>query len=200
MKINEVNEMKNKSLRFYWKIFKTTFTLSVFTFGGGYVIVSFMRDVFVEKYKWLDEEEMLNLVALAQSAPGAVAINTSVLVGYRLAGVPGAVVSVLGTALPPLIILSVISLFYIQFKSNPHVNAFMLGTGAGVAAVICNVVAKMVKSLLKERANYKVYIFLFALLGNLLLGIDVRLIILICGLIGLFIAYKKKQSEEKAVK
>ncbi len=96
-----------RNFKFYLKLFWSTFTLSAFTIGGGYVIVPLMRKKFVEELKWIDEEEMLNLVAISQSAPGAIAVNTSIMVGYRIAGVFGAFVTILGTVLPPLIIITV---------------------------------------------------------------------------------------------
>ena len=77
-----------KDKRFYWNLFFSTFTLSAFTFGGGYVIVPLMQKRFVKDLKWIDEDEMLDLVAIGQSAPGPIAINTSILVGYRMAGIP----------------------------------------------------------------------------------------------------------------
>ena len=96
-----------KDFAFYRKLFCSTFYLSAFTFGGGYVIIPLMRKKFVEQLHWIDEEEMMDLTAIAQSSPGAIAVNASILVGYRVAGVPGALVTVLGTVLPPLIILSI---------------------------------------------------------------------------------------------
>ena len=105
--------------------------LSAFTFGGGYVIVPLMRKKFVEEYRWIEEKEMLDLVAIGQSAPGPIAVNTSILVGYRLAGVPGAFFTILGTVLPPLIIISVISLFYTAFRESPAVAAGPARNGSG---------------------------------------------------------------------
>jgi chromate transporter len=124
----------------YGKLFVSTLTLSAFTFGGGFVIVSLMKKKFVDQYHWIDEEDMLNLIAIAQSSPGAIAVNGAILVGYRIAGIPGALVSVLGTILPPLVILSVISLFYAAFRTNAYVAAALKGMQAGVAAIICDVV------------------------------------------------------------
>ena len=86
---------KKKGL--YLKLFMSTFYLSAFTFGGGFVIVALMRKEFVNKYKWIDDKEMLDLIAIAQSAPGPVAVNTSILMGYKMAGIRGAIVTVLGT-------------------------------------------------------------------------------------------------------
>ena len=89
------------------RLFWSTFTLSAFTFGGGYVIVMLMRQRFVQKYGWLTENEMLDFVAIAQSAPGAMAINGAILVGYKLAGVIGVLITVLATVLPPLGIITI---------------------------------------------------------------------------------------------
>jgi chromate transporter len=188
-----------KSIGFYWRIFSATFTLSAFTFGGGYVIISLMRETFVEKYHWIEENEMLDYVALAQSAPGAVAVNASILVGYRLAGILGALAAILGTIMPPLILLSIISMFYTQFKDNIYISAFMKGTSAGVAAVIGNVVYKMARGLFKEKSHYKLTIFILSFIATLFIGVDVRLIILCCGLFGLFYAYTT-QTAKKVVK
>jgi len=105
-----------KDLSFYTKLFLSTFTLSAFTIGGGYVIVPLMRQKFVQKYNWLSEEEMLDITAIAQSSPGPIAVNASILVGYKLAGIPGAIFTVFGTVLPPLIIISIISLFTLPLK------------------------------------------------------------------------------------
>jgi chromate transporter len=98
-----------KNRKFYLKLFLSTFYLSAFTFGGGYVIVPLMRKKFVNEYGWIDENEMIDLIAIAQSAPGVIAINASLIIGYKLAGILGAIVALVGTVLPPLIIISIIS-------------------------------------------------------------------------------------------
>lgn len=101
-------EKKSKVLK---KLFFSTLYLSTFTFGGGYVIVTLMKNKFVDELHWIDEEEMLDLVAIAQSSPGAIAVNGAIVVGYKLAGLPGVLLSILGAILPPMIILSAISFF-----------------------------------------------------------------------------------------
>ncbi len=85
--------------RKYLKIFLSTLYLSAFTFGGGYVIVTLLKQKFVDELHWIDEEEMLDLVAIAQSSPGAIAVNGAIVVGYKLAGVPGILCAVLGLSL-----------------------------------------------------------------------------------------------------
>ena len=114
----------------YAKLFGETFRLSACTFGGGFVIIPLMRKRFVEELNWIEEQEMLDLTAIAQSSPGAIPVNASILVGYHVAGIPGALITVLGTVLPPLVIISVISFFYAAFRDNPVVNLAMTGLSA----------------------------------------------------------------------
>lgn len=86
------------------EIVLSTLYLSAFTFGGGYVIVTLMKDKFVDKYHWIEENEMLDLIAIAQSAPGAIAVNGAIVVGYKLAGLAGVLTAIFGTVLPPFLL------------------------------------------------------------------------------------------------
>lgn len=183
-----------KNLKFYLKLFWSTFSLSAFTIGGGYVIVPLMRKKFVEDLQWIDEEEMLNLVAISQSAPGPIAVNTSIMVGYRIAGVFGSFVTILGTILPPLIIITVIAQFYTAFKENKIVNAMLFGMRAGVAAVIIDVIIKMVKDILKTKNKVSIIIMIIALVAAVVFDINAALIIILSGAFGAFYYnfYKKE--------
>ena len=120
------------------KIFISTLYLSAFTFGGGYVIVTLMKKKFVDKYHWIEENEMLDLVAIAQSSPGAIAVNGAIVVGYKLAGMTGALTAILATIIPPFVIISLISVFYSAFRSNQAVSEILTGMQAGVGAVIAS--------------------------------------------------------------
>lgn len=183
-----------KDLRFYFKLFWSTFSLSAFTIGGGYVIVPLMRKKFVEELKWIDEEEMLNLVAISQSAPGPIAVNTSIMVGYRIAGVIGAFVAILGTVLPPLIIITIIAQFYTAFKENKIVNSLLLGMRAGVAAVIVDVIIKMVNDILKTKNKISILVMVISLVASVVFDINAALIIILSGAFGAFYYnfYKKE--------
>lgn len=187
-----------KDLKFYLKLFWSTFSLSAFTIGGGYVIVPLMRKKFVEELNWIEEEEMLNLVAISQSAPGPIAVNTSIMVGYRIAGIVGSFVTILGTVLPPLIIITVIAQFYTVFKENKIVNALLLGMRAGVAAVIVDVIIKMVKDILKTKNKISIMIMILALLAAVAFDINAALIIIISGAFGAFYynIYKKEGKQQ----
>ena len=134
-----------------WKLFLSTLYLSAFTFGGGYVIVTLMKKKFVDEYRWIGEDEMLDLVAIAQSSPGAIAVNGAIVVGYKLAGIPGTLVAILGTILPPFAIISVISICYNAFRSNFFVAQMLSGMQAGVGAVIASVTYDMGAPIVKEK-------------------------------------------------
>ena len=133
------------------KLFFACLYLSTFTFGGGYVIVTLLKEKFVDHYHWIEEDEMLDLVAIAQSSPGAIAVNGAIIVGYKLAGIPGMLVSVIGAIIPPMVILSVISVFYDAFCSNYYIAALLKGMTAGVGAVIMSVVYDMGKNVVKSK-------------------------------------------------
>ena len=128
--------MKKKNSKILRTLFLSTLYLSTFTFGGGYVIVSLMKKDFVDARHWIDEEEMLDLVAIAQSAPGAIAVNGAIVVGYKLAGILGAFVAIFGTVIPPFVIISILSVCYQAFRSNLLVARMLEGMQAGVGAVI----------------------------------------------------------------
>ena len=113
------------------KLFFSTLYLSAFTFGGGYVIVSLMKTKFVDNLHWIDENEMLDLIAIAQSSPGAVAVNGAIVIGYKLCGVPGVIFSILGAIIPPFFVISIISGFYTLFQENTAVLALLNGMRAG---------------------------------------------------------------------
>lgn len=168
----------------YRELFFSTLKLSACTFGGGFVIVPLMRRRFVEELGWIDEQEMLDLTAIAQSCPGAIAVNASVLVGYRVAGLSGALVCALGTVLPPLMIIGIISLFYRQFRDHALVAMAMQGILAGVAAVIVHVVWGMLCALGRQRRLIPWLILGAAFIGVRFLNVNIILIILLSGLAG----------------
>ncbi|MCQ4866067.1 chromate transporter [Pseudoflavonifractor phocaeensis] len=182
--------MQKRGFKLYWKLFTATFLLSAFTFGGGYVIVPLMKGRFVDDLHWLEEQEMLDLTAIAQSAPGPIAVNASILVGWRVAGPLGSAVAILGTVLPPLIILSVLSLFYAAFRSNRVVAALLKGMQAGVAAVIASVVCDMAGNILKEKKLLPDLIMAAAFLATWFFGVNVAWIILVCALTGIIYTFR----------
>nr|WP_071130356.1 chromate transporter [Enterococcus timonensis] len=174
---------KNKHI--LMQIFISTLYLSAFTFGGGYVIVTLMKKKFVDDFHWIDETEMLDLIAIAQSSPGAIAVNGAIVVGYKLARIPGVLVAVLGTVLPPFVIISVLSFFYEAFKENIWVNLMLTGMQAGVGAVIAAVVYDMSRSVFSEKKVSLVAIMIAAFVANYIFNVNVIYIVLICIGLGL---------------
>lgn len=159
-------------------LFFATLYISAFTFGGGYVIVTFMKRKFVDELHWLEEKEMLDMTALAQSTPGAIAVNAAILVGWRVAGFPGMVVAVLGSILPPMVILTLISFIYRAFAANPYVALVLKGMQAGVAAVILDVVCDLGGDVLKTRSPLFIGLMVAAFLASFVFNVNVILIIL----------------------
>ena len=175
---------QNMEKGLYKKLFLSTFQLSACTFGGGFVIIPLMRRKFVRELNWISEQEMMDITAIAQSSPGAIAVNASVMTGYQIAGFPGAMIAVLGTVLPPLLIISVISFFYRQFRDSLIVSLVMRGMLAGVAAVVCDVVINMLRSICSQKRIFPILMFVLAFAAVRFFGVNIILIILVCGLFG----------------
>lgn len=157
-------EKKNKK-KMLWKIFISTLYLSAFTFGGGYVIVTLMKKKFVDDYHWIEENEMLDLVAIAQSSPGAIAVNGAIVVGYKLAGILGTIVAIIGTVIPPFLIISIISFCYNAFRSNYFVSQMLEGMQAGVGAVIASVSYEMGAGIISKKDVVSVLIMIGAFIA-----------------------------------
>ena len=174
-----------RNVAMLWQLFKTTFTLSACTFGGGFVIVSLMKKKFVEELGWLDESEMLDITAIAQSSPGPIPINASVILGYRMQGILGSITAVIGTALPPLFIISIISLFYTQFRENKIVSIALQVMRAGVAAVICDVVINLAKHIFQSKNMFSIILLAATFLMTYVFGLSAMTIILFCLLAGI---------------
>lgn len=182
---------KNRTARLV-KLFFSMLYISTFTFGGGFVIVTFMKKKFVDELHWIDEQEMLDMTALAQSSPGAIAVNAAILVGWQVEGLAGMVIAVLGTILPPMVILSVISLFYAAFASNTYVALVLRGLQAGVAAVILDVVCGLGSNVLKTKSVLYITLMVAAFVANFVFGINVIFVILAAAAIGVVTAMVKR--------
>lgn len=177
-----------------FKLFISTLYLSAFTFGGGYVIVMLMKKKFVDQYHWIEDGEMLDLVAIAQSSPGAIAVNGAIVVGYKLAGLLGALVATVATVIPPFIIIALISVFYNAFRTNYIVSEVLEGMQAGVGAVIASVVFDMGADVVKEKSAASIAIMAAAFIASCCFGINVIYIILVCIAIGLVRTLVKRRT------
>jgi len=169
-------------------LFLSMLYISAFTFGGGFVIVTFMKRKFVDELHWITEQEMLDMTALAQSSPGAIAVNAAILVGWKVGGLGGMLSAVLGTVIPPVAIISVISLFYQLFASNRYVALALKGMQCGVAAVILDVALSMGKNVLKERQWVHAAVMIAAFAATFFFRLNVVWIILLAAVVGVVLA------------
>ena len=176
--------MEKQKRAILWKLFLSTLYLSAFTFGGGYVIVTLMKKKFVDQYHWIEEKEMLDLVAIAQSAPGPIAVNGAIVVGYKLAGLAGVAVAILGTIIPPFVIIALVSVCYNAFRSNVIVSRMLEGMQAGVGAVIASVTYEMGAGVVQEKSVVSLLIMAGAFLASCVFGVNVVFIVLACGALG----------------
>lgn len=175
--------MKKSSSKYY-TLFTSTLALSAFTFGGGYVIVPLMKKRFVEELGWITNDEMMDMIAIAQSSPGAIAVNASILVGYKIAGISGALLTVLGTVTPPLVIISIISLFYEAFRDNAMISVMLTTMQAGVAAIIIDVVLSMVSTLIKDKSIIPLGMLLLSFIAAVIFDVNLVLILLMNAVVG----------------
>lgn len=178
---SEMMSKGKKLITLFWSMIY----ISTFTFGGGFVIVTFMKRKFVDDLKWIDEQEMLDLTAISQSSPGAIAVNAAILVGWRVAGFLGMLVAVFGTIIPPMLILSIISLFYKAFAANKYVALTLKGMQAGVAAVILDVVFSLGQNVVKERSWITIAVMVIAFVATFIFDINVIYIVIGATIIGI---------------
>ncbi|HSK68531.1 MAG TPA: chromate transporter [Candidatus Limnocylindria bacterium] len=166
-------------------LFTSVLRISAMTFGGGYVIVPLMRKRFASELGWVGDEEMLDMIAIGQSAPGPIAVNTSILLGHRLLGLPGALAAVAGTAVPPLVILSLIAVFYDAFRANRWLAALLAAMRAGVAAVIADAVWSMGATVIKKGGVPSAAIAAAAFIAVYFLKAPIVLVLFVCAMLGL---------------
>ena len=132
-------------MSFYFEAFKIFFKIGAFTIGGGYAMVPLIEDEVVNKKKWIEQDDFLDLLAIAQSAPGILAVNIAIFVGYRLRGVKGSLVTSLGSILPSFLMILAIALFFSAYKDNPYVEKVFKGIRPAVVALIAAPVFRMGK-------------------------------------------------------
>lgn len=146
------------------KLFLTMFKIGLFTFGGGYAMIALLENEFVEKKKFLSKEEFLNMLAIAESTPGPIAINSATYIGYKTAGVMGSAFATLGVCLPSFIIIYIISLFFDAFLKLKFVQYAFLGIRACVVYLIASAGFKLLKGLKSGVLPKIIFISVFILM------------------------------------
>ena len=184
--MNDIKLSKSeRTADFYWDLFRSTFIISAVTVGGGFVIIPLLRGKYVDDFGWLTEKETLDLVAIAQSMPGVVAVNSAIILGYRMAGLMGSLVAATATVLPPLLILSIISVFYEFFIQNYYIKLVLRGMQCGATALIVNVGIDLFLKQCKRKLILPIFIVLATFIANVVFEINIMYLILTDGLIGL---------------
>ncbi|MBQ7992621.1 MAG: chromate transporter [Solobacterium sp.] len=177
------------------KLFFSMMTISAFTFGGGFVIIGMMRKKFCDELHWVTDDEVLDMTAIAQSAPGALAVNSAVIFGYRIAGVKGALLSALATVIPPIVIISVICMIYDAFSTNVIVQTALQVMRAGVAAIIVDVVIDLASNVIKTKDILNICLMAAAFIATWYFKVSSIVIILLFIALGLALSFTKKGKE-----
>ena len=169
-------------MNFYWDAFKTFFKIGAFPLGGGYAMIPIIQSEVVEKRKWVEKDQFLDLIAIAQSCPGVFAINISVFIGYKLRKIPGALCTALGTALPSFLIILLIAMFFHRFMEVGWVAAMFRGIRPAVVALIAVPTFNLAKSAKIGLSNCWIPVISALLIWKL--GVNPILIIVAAGLGG----------------
>ncbi len=180
----------------YLQLFKIFFKIGAFTIGGGYAMVPIIEDEIVIKRKWISNEDFVDLLAIAQSSPGILAVNISIFIGYKLKGIKGAIISTLGSILPSFIIILLIAIFFQAFKNNIYVEKMFKGIRPAVVALIAAPTFSMAKS--ANISKYTIWIPIISALLIWLLGVSPIWIIIAAGVSGyIWGMYINKKGDKK---
>ena len=175
---------KPRDLHFFWTLFKSTFLISMFTVGGGFVIIPLLKAKYVDEYQWINDKDALDMVAIAQSMPGVIAANSAIILGYRMAGVLGTMVALVATILPPLITLSVIAYCYDYFVQNEIIRLILRGMQCGATALILSVGIDLLAKQVKKKLALPLLIIIVTFAANLCFDFNIMLLVLIDGVVG----------------
>lgn len=178
-----------KKLKEYFEIFFTFFKIGLFTFGGGYVMLGIIERDLTEKKEWISKDEMLNLLAIAESTPGPFAINAATFIGYKRAKVLGSFLATLGVVLPSLIIIILISIF-LQHFDNRYLQGFLKGIQAGVGVLIFQAAYRLSKPI--EKSYFNIIIFFIAFIVAMFTSFSLIYVILILMAFGVAIYFLRE--------
>ena len=179
-------------MNIYWDSFKTFFKIGIFTLGGGYAMIPLIEEEVVNRKQWVSKEEMLDLIAIAQSCPGVFAINIAIFIGYKLRKERGAIATTIGTALPSFLIILIIAMFFKQFEDNKVVAAMFRGIRPAVVALIAVPTFNLGKR--AQLNKFTIWIPIVSALAIWLLGVSPIWIIILAGIGGYL--WGKMRNEE----
>ncbi|AKL94077.1 chromate transport protein ChrA [Clostridium aceticum] len=175
----------------YLKLFSIFFRVGAFTFGGGYAMLPIMQKEMVENHDLIRENEFLDIIAVAQSLPGPIAVNTAVFVGYKVKGILGAVFTLIGTVLPSLLVIMVLAIFYDKIKHINTIQLFFHGVRPAIVALILMAALKLSKPI--SKTDFNMVIMVLSFVSIVLLKVHPILVIISCAVAGLL--HKKKEGK-----
>ena len=182
-------------MKILWQLFLTFFRIGAFTFGGGYAMIPLIQKEVVENKKWASDDDILDIIAIAESTPGPIAINSSTFVGYRVAGFWGAFFATLGMVLPSFTIILIISYVLKEFQDIKAVQFAFNGIRAGVLALLIKALWSMYKKAPKGLVSYIVMALSFILVA--FLKINVIYVLILCAVIGLVSSFMAERRKNK---
>ena len=182
-------------MNIYWDSFKTFFKIGLFTLGGGYAMIPLIEEEVVNKKQWVSKDEMLDLIAIAQSCPGVFAINIAIFIGYKLRKTKGAIATSAGTALPSFLIILLIAMFFHQFKDNKVVAAMFRGIRPAVVALIA--VPTLNLAVRAKLNKFTLWIPIVSALAIWLMGVSPIWIIIIAAIGGILWGIGKDKKVER---
>ncbi len=180
-----------------FEIFITFFKINAFTFGGGYSIVPMILDEFSHKRGLITEDEMLDIIAIAQSGPGVMAISTSLLTGYKVKGVTGAIIAVIASILPCIIVIGIVAQFYDAFRTNIYINGILDGISGAICAILLATTIKMGYKNIKEYPIFSSIIIIGVLILRFIFKMDSAKLIFISGILSIFYLLSLEKKGDK---
>jgi len=178
------------------QLFTSTLYINTVVFGGGYVVLPLLRRRYVERLGWLSETELTDMFAIAQSSPGAIVANSTMIIGYHMAGITGAVICMIATFLPSLVIITAVSYAYFLIRDNIYVAYFLRGLNAGVAGVILSVVTDMIKDRMLDGRVFSVIVMTASFVAVYFFNINVVAVVLTSAGVGIAVSHFRRGSED----
>lgn len=189
--------MRNKSkLKLLWNLFFTFSKISPVSFGGGYAMVPLLERSVTQKKKWVKAEDITDVLVMAQSVPGSIAVNTATFIGYRLVGIPGAIAATLGIVLPTFFIVLILAALFLSFKDNPLIQAAFMGIRPAIIALIAYAAVNIGKTSIFNKGT--TVIALIALLIFLFIPVNPIIVLIVGGLLGILLHLKKITLKSKS--
>jgi chromate transporter len=186
---------KVEKFKLLGSLFFTFFKISPVSFGGGYAMIPLLENAVTEKKKWVKREDITDVLVMAQTVPGSIAVNTATFIGYRLAGIPGAVVATLGIVMPTFLIVLILAMLFLGFKDQPVVEAAFQGIRPAIIALIAFAAINIGKTAIYNKGTAVVAMVSFVIF--LFMPIHPILVLIAGGLIGVFVHRKKIAAENR---